>query len=199
MPLQFLDTDIEQTNARTMPAKSRMRQIGAHYRELDQVLRVAFDIGTEVKNDCLALHRRQEGSDRRPLDARQGTQHEFSHRHQGAGVPCRDDRVRLTLGNRVNRQPHAGIATAAQCLARLVVAGDFLGRMTQLAMLLHHGIPPQQRLHLSGITEQDEFRLRESRQNSRCAFHHHVRGVIPPHGVERNGQGRGHTVAPNRS
>lgn len=133
MALQFLDADIQQADARAMPAKRRMRKIGTHDGKLHEVLRIAFNIGAEVQHHGLALHRRQEGSDCRALDSGQCAQDKFRHRHQSTGIAGRDDGFRLAPGNRVDGQAHAAIAATAQGLARFVVAGDLVGCVPQFA------------------------------------------------------------------
>ena len=49
----------------------------------------------EVEHQALTDRGRNEGCDRRPVNARQCFQHQFRHRHQRASVAGRDDAVGL--------------------------------------------------------------------------------------------------------
>ncbi len=69
--LQLLGADIEQPDGRLQQAQHGAGEDVAHQRELHQVVGVALDIGAEIEHHALAAPRREEGGDRRPVDARQ--------------------------------------------------------------------------------------------------------------------------------
>ena len=128
--LQLFLADIQQPDGRLDQPQGRARKDVTHQRELHQIVGVAFDIGTEIEHDALAAPRREEGRDRRPVDAGHRFQHEFGDRHQRAGIAGRNDTVGASLRDRLDREPHARTSRRAQGHGRLcVIRDDFFGML----------------------------------------------------------------------
>ena len=88
--LDDLLADVEQAHAGRGLAVHSRHQGRAHDGELQQVLRRAIDVGTQVEHRGIAAlavgHNRGDG---RPVDAVDRLQHVPRHRHQGTRVPGR--------------------------------------------------------------------------------------------------------------
>ena len=199
MTLDLLRADIEQADGGLQRAQHGAGEDISHDRELHQILGVAAEIGAEVEHHALAAQGREEGGDRRAVDARQGPQHEFGDGHQRAGIAGGDDARRLARLHRVDGQAHARAATGAQRRRGLVVGGDDPVGVANLARLAQRPVAVEQRRYPPLIAEEEEAHIRESLARDIRAFDDHVGGPIAPHRVECNAKaGRLHRIWPPR-
>ena len=114
MAFLFLAADIQEADMGMRDAANDGGEDRPHQRELDQVLRVAFDVGAEVEHAAFTRPGWQARDHRRPADALQHPQGDFRHRHQGAGIAGRDDAIGLTVADQVDGLAHAAFTALTQ-------------------------------------------------------------------------------------
>ena len=128
--LQLLGADVEQLDPGRCDFEHGAGIGGAHDRELDEVLRVAFGVGAKVEHDqVLVAEAGQQRSEGGAVDPRHGAQRELGDGHQRAGVAGRQGGVGMVVLHRVDRHAHRRAARPADRLARLFARGDCLGRV----------------------------------------------------------------------
>ena len=193
--LDFLDADIEQPHGRALEIEHDMRHRRAHDRQHDQMLRIGADGRADIEHDGLALHRRPQAGDGGPVDLRHGAQANLGHGHQRAGVARRNRHVGLALLDRVQRQPHRGIAPPhAQRLARLGVHLDGDIGVEEARHRRQFRIGVQQRPQQFLVAGEDERQIGPPLQRDGGAGHDNGRSVVAAHGVERDPDRFGHRV-----
>ena len=90
---------------------------------------LAIDIGADIEKDGgLARRRWKYRSQRRTIDAWQGSEHHFGGCHSGAGVACRNEARSASLANKAQPHTHGRIALAPHRRRRFLAhADDFRG------------------------------------------------------------------------
>jgi hypothetical protein len=93
----------------------RLRRHRAHHRELQQVLGTAIDIGAQVEQLAVAFLRRNRRHHRRPINPRQGLEHETRQRHQRPGIAGTDTGLGLAVTHqlRATRIDESGLPRKA--------------------------------------------------------------------------------------
>ena len=157
------------------------REDDAHVSELEQVLRASVGVGAAVEEDERpAAPRRDRDGDRRPQDAGDSPEVEQPRRQHRAGVPCRENGVRTSLGNGDVRGDERGARLGPDGLRGLLVHLDHVGRLDQLETVR---VDP-------GRAEEDD--LDPFGGGFQCARDDLVRRPVASHRVDRYaGQGYG--------
>ena len=150
------------------------------------MLRVAFGVGAEIEHDeVVVAERRQQGGERRPVDARHGAQRQLGHRHQRAGIAAGDRGLGLAVLHRGDRAAHRGGLGAADRLARLVVAGDDVVAMDDLGDRARaRGWLGELGADRVLVAEQEEGEVVAPLIGERGAGDHHRRADIATHRVD---------------
>ncbi len=174
--------------AKPSTARAKTSPITANWTRLAAL---ALGVGAEVEDHRLAAPGRHERGDRRPLDPRQGLEHELGERHEGAGVAGRDRGAGPSLFDRIDREPHAGVAALTQHLRRLGVGADVIRRVLDHAPGRQLAPPPEQGGQSRLIAKQQESQARETLPRHVSACEHDLRRMIAAHGVESDGQAHG--------
>jgi hypothetical protein len=131
--LDDLFADVQQADCRAFLLVDRRHQRRSQDGELQQVVRAAVDVGAEIEHGRhAALLVRNHARDGWTVDAIERLEDETCNRHQGAGVAGTDTHVRASFLDQVDREPHRGIALAAQRQSHWVVHLDDLVRMNDL-------------------------------------------------------------------
>ena len=190
--LDVLDADIEQADRRPLLVLDRAYEHRAHDAELHELLRRAVDIGAEVEHvGVAAFHVGQHGGDRRPVDARQGLQHEARDRHQRAGVAGAHARMRLAALYEVDRHAHGGILLVAQRLGRrLVHADDFARVVNAQARAGLRSARGELGLEHLACADEDHVDVRGLRLEFKRGRNRHTGAVIAPHAIDGYGDQR---------
>ena len=92
--------------------------------ELEEMLGACVGVRAGVDQDRGAVAGGDDDRDAGAVDAGKPLDVQKARREHGAGVPGRDDRVRVAVGDGANRADERGVGLAAHRLARLVVHGD---------------------------------------------------------------------------
>ena len=191
--LQFLGADVEQLHPRPLQLEHHPRISRAHHRELDEIVGVALGIGAEIEHDQVVVaERRQQSGERRPVDPGHGAKRQLGHRHHRPGIAAGDHRLRLAVLHRGDGEAHGRGLGAADRLAGLVVAGNDVVAMDDLA---HRGerrmarqLGPDRRL----VAEQQEGEVVAALKGQGRAGDHHRRAGIATHRVDRDPRGACH-------
>ncbi len=101
VPLLFLLANREQAHARTRAAEGDAGVRGPHERELDEVLRAAFDRGARIEEHGGLLPGRNDRGESRTVDGREAPECGDGGHHGGAGVAGAEHRVRVAVADRL--------------------------------------------------------------------------------------------------
>ena len=108
MALHVLGADVQNADGRLRNPVHGGHEGLAHDGELDQLGRIALDIGTDVEHGRIALRGGPAGDDGRTLKARRGhAQQQFGNGHKSAGVARGDHGSGLARLDRLNGIPEA--------------------------------------------------------------------------------------------
>ncbi len=129
--LALLLTDREEGDPRSGHTLDALREDRPHPRVLDKVLSGRIGIGADVQQQ----HRSGLGDhldgERRPVDAGQASQAQHRGSHPGSGVAGRDDGVRLTVSDEVDRDQDRGVLLLAEGECRMLIHADDLARLAR--------------------------------------------------------------------
>ena len=165
--LSSAPTDSRPTRGAAQP--ERDARVGrAHDRELDQVVRPAFDGGAGVEQDRRAGAGGNDGGQRRTIDAGQAAERRMRRHHRRTGVPGAEERlgpaVRHGLGGDANRRPRL----AAQRRRRRFLHLDALGGVQDVDVEPGDaGMPGQLPLDQVAATDQEQTDLQVTRGDER--------------------------------
>ena len=179
-------------------AEQDLGEDAAHDGELGEVVGVAFEVGAEIEHHRLAARRRQERGQRRPVRAFAACAWRTS-RWRAARRCCRPTRrvSARPCGRRLDGQPHARLAAAAQREGRLVVGQHRILGRHDLERLGQALALVDQRLQPGRIAEQQERRAGIALARDVGAVHDDVGRVVAAHAVERQDDlARAHRDAP---
>src|SRR6266566_3161391 len=116
--------DREQAHLRSEDAQDLLREDGAHVRELPQVLRTAVGIRARVDQHRGAAPRRENNSDRRPVDTAQAADFEQAGCQHRTRVSRRDGGVGSALTDETAGDNERAVALRAHGFAGLLVHRD---------------------------------------------------------------------------
>ena len=159
----------------------------SHHGELDQVRRPAADGGAGVEQDRGRAPRRDDGGERRTIDARQQAERGVRGHHRRAGVAGAEERVGAAVADRFGRDPDRGARLAPQRLRRALGHLDPLGRVDDLdvdpAEQAGHRVARQLALDRGGVADQQQPDLQVPRRDQR-AIDDDGRPGVAAHGVD---------------
>jgi hypothetical protein len=151
------------------------------------MLRTAIDVGAQIEHVRVAGKRRQDGADRRPVDAGQHFQDKAGNRHQRTGIAGRNTGIRLALLDQIDRDPHRRVFLVAQRQGRRLVHGDHFAGMAN-----EH--PADRRIaekgpNAFGKTDQDHPHVGVPASELQGSRNGHLGAVVPAHAIDGNGNG----------
>ncbi len=123
-PLPRLFADVEEPDAGVVSTHGVFGVDAAEVRELDQVLRLAADVGSRVEQEAQVPGRGQEGAHGRAFDARKRPQGEERRGHYGPGGAGAHERVGFTLLLHAQAHHDGRVGLAPDDRRRRVVGRD---------------------------------------------------------------------------
>src|SRR3984893_10145782 len=159
-----------------------------HQRVLDEVLWLGIGVGTDVQQKAvLPRRRRNDGADRRAIDAGNAVKPKECGGHHRAAVPCADEAAGPSVLDHLDAADDGGCFLAAHRLRRMLVHGDHLGRILDLRPLPGAG---RGEGGINLLLDADEDHLDpELAVRLHTARHHLVGGEITTHRIERDFHG----------
>ena len=149
------------------------------------MLDVALGVGAEIEHDeVVVAQRRQQGGQRRPVDAGHRPQRQLGHRHQGAGIAARNRGLGLAFLHRGDGAAHRGGLGTADRLARLFVAGDDVVAMDDLAGRGEALVPVDFLADRGLVAEQEKGQVAAALEGAGGAGDHHGRAGVATHRVD---------------
>ncbi|MNJ48139.1 hypothetical protein D3C77_433260 [compost metagenome] len=192
MALHLFGTDVQQPDRRPLHAMHGGLERFAHDGELDQLARIAADVGPDVQNGgeaALGGPTGDDGGALQPIDRH--AQDEFGYRHQGAGVARRDGGLGLAGLDRLDGVPQARALAPAHGLGGLFVHGDNLVRVADLADIVGQAAARHlgANRRLVAMQQEADAVAAVTREISLHAADHDGGTEVPAHGVERDQYG----------
>ena len=184
MSLEDFLANVQKADGGLLEAEDRARINLAHDGELHQIFGIALNVGAEVEHHAFAAPGRQKGGDGRPIDTRQGLQHDLGHGHKSAGIARRHHPGGIAIVNRVDGKAHTRPPSVAKRRGGLVLSRDRHLGVADRAHPPELLQPPQQGLNPPLVAEQQEIHLRMPVAGDVGALDHHLRRSVTAHGVQ---------------
>ncbi len=186
--LLLLDADVEQADRGRGEPEHGAGEHVAHHRELDEIAGVAEHIGAEVEHDHVAARRWPDRGHRRAVDPGQRLEDDLGEHQQRAGIAGADHARRLVGGDRVDGDPHGGVAQA-QRGGGLHVIADHVGRMADGASRRRASMAGEKRREARLVADQQEARVGMADGGKLQAVDDRLGRMIAAHRVHRQREG----------
>jgi hypothetical protein len=122
--LDLFLTDVEDPDRRSIAVLDRDTREAPMIPNCSRCSGTAIDVGAQVEHVRVAGKRRQDGADRRPVDAGQHFQDKAGNRHQRAGIAGRNAGIRLALLDQIDGDPHRRVFLVAERQRWRLIHGD---------------------------------------------------------------------------